>query len=300
MLICDTHADSLYAMAKGRTGLDVTLDILKKAGVSLQTMALFVGGSEDRDVIHRHYQQMMEKRDLLLKEGWVQVDDPRDAKDGESRFMLSIEGCEILEDGIDTIELWRSHGVRMAAITWNYENKLASPAAHGNNNGLSSYGKDAVREMVRVGIAPDVSHLNERGFWDLLEMGVVPLASHSCAKKLCNHFRNLTDDQLTELFKAGGYVGVNFYPSFLNESGKATMDELCDHFIHMMECGGEKQVGFGSDFDGIETKVPGLENPLGLDALMKQLKKRGLTDAEIEGIAGKNLLAYYDRVFPRA
>ena len=299
MLICDTHADTLFAMTKGAKDTDISLDRLQKAHVSLQTLALFVGRKESPEKIRQHFEDMIACRDVLLAQGWIQVSDPRDITEDKSCFMLSIEGCEAFEGGLDSISMWRNRGVRMAAICWNWENDLAFPAAIDQQKGLKPYGKEAVREMLRLGIAPDVSHLSDRGFWDLLEMGAIPLASHSCCRALCGHFRNLTDEQLKNLFARGGYVGVNFYPSFLDESGRASLDRLCDHFIHMMEMGGEGKIGFGSDFDGIETKVPGLENPLGLKGLMAQLKKRGLTDKQIEGIAGQNLLDYYDRIFPR-
>jgi membrane dipeptidase len=300
MLICDTHADTLYSMATNPGHkTDVTLERLKTAGVSLETLALFVGSSTDKKEIARFNGLMMEALKRLLREGWEQADDPRDARAGETRFMLSVEGCEIFEDGLETIGAWRARGVRMAALTWNYENALGYPAKHDMGRGLKPYGREAVNEMLRVGIAPDVSHLNERGFWNILEMGAVPVASHSCCKALCGHARNLTDEQLRALFKAGGYVGVNFYPYFLNENGGCTLQTVADHVIHMFEMGGEGKVGFGSDFDGIECKVKGLENPLDVPALIKTLKARGLSQTQVEGVAGENLLAYYDRVFPR-
>ena len=131
-------------------------------------------------------------------------------------------------------------------------------------------------------------------------MGIVPLASHSCCRGLCGHVRNLTDEQLKALFSASGYVGLNFYPWFLSDDGHCTLDTLADHLLHMLELGGEGMIGFGSDFDGIEAKVPGLEHPGHLPALFETLERRGITGAVLEGIAGNNLLAYYDRFDPKA
>lgn len=300
MILCDTHADTLYAMASNpghRT--DVTLPRLKAAGVSLQTLALFVGSSTDKEEVLRFNGLMMDAFDKLKAQGLLQAFDPREAEEGQTKCMLSIEGCEILEGGLDLIDRWRARGVRMAALTWNYENALATPAKLDRGEGLKPYGKQAVRRMIEVGVAPDTSHLNERGFWDILEMGVVPLASHSCCKALCPHRRNLTDEQLRALFEAGGYVGVNFYPHFLKEGGDCTLDTVCDHVLHMFRMGGEGKVGFGSDFDGIECKVKGLSDPSDVPALIERLMARGLTREQVEGVAGKNLLAYYDRVFPK-
>ena len=300
MLICDTHCDTLHNLdAHPDWPLDVTMERLETGGVSLQTLALFVGRDPKPEAVKKHFNGMMAQFERLKGEGWKQVFDPRDAREGEVRFMLSIEGCEILEEGLESIGAWRQRGVRMAAITWNYVNALATPAKENATDGLTPYGRQAVREMARVGIAPDTSHLNEKGFYDILEMGIVPLASHSCCRSLCGHFRNLTDAQLKALFSAGGYVGLNFYPSFLSDDGRCTLDTLADHMLHMLELGGEGMIGFGSDFDGIETKVPGLEHPGHLPALFETLERRGITGTVLEGIAGKNLLSYYDRFDPR-
>ena len=300
MILCDTHCDTLYALAtRPGQATDVTMERLQKAGVSLQTLALYVGGNPKKEDVQVLFDNMLRVFDRLKDQGWQQATDPREAEEGKVKVMLSIEGCELLEDGLETIGRWRDRGVRMAAITWNYENGLGTPAKLNATEGLKPYGRQAVREMARVGMAPDTSHLNERGFWDILEMGVVPLASHSCCKALCGHCRNLSDEQLKALFAAGGYVGLNFYPWFLSDDGKCTLDTLCDHVIHMLELGGEGRIGFGSDFDGIEEKVPSLESPLDVPALIAALERRGVTGDILEGIAGKNLLSYYDRFDPK-
>ena len=171
MLICDTHADTLYALASGAPSLDITRETLKKGGISLQTLALFVGDSGEHAKAMAFNRKMLIELDKLKAAGYRLIDDPRDAVEGETRFMLSIEGCEVMEDGIETVAQWRKLGVRMAALVWNYENRLGTPARHDTGAGLKPFGRDAAREMARVGIAPDVSHLNERGFWNLLEMG---------------------------------------------------------------------------------------------------------------------------------
>jgi len=296
MIICDTHADTLSALAYDSAArTDITPDRLRRAGVSLQTLALYVGGSPDRDQIARHFDDMLRVLDRLKAEGLKQTDDPGDAREGESLVMLSVEGCDLLADNLDALHQWRALGVRMAAITWNYKNALGTPAKLNDTEGLTPFGRLAVREMARTGIAPDTSHLNERGFYDILELGVVPLASHSCCKSICGHKRNLSDDQLRALFDAGGYVGLNFYPWFLNDQGRCTLDTLADHMLHMLDLGGEGHVGLGSDFDGIEVKVPHLNDPTDLPALFDVFRRRGIDGELLEGIAGKNLLRYYER-----
>lgn len=300
MIRCDTHADTLLRRLSRKAGdLDVTLEKLRQGNVNVQTLALFVGDSPRLEDISVTFQRMLAEKEKLPGEGWIQLRDPRDAREGQCGFMLSVEGCDLLDHDLSLLENWQEEGVRMAALTWNYPNCVGTPAAVDDVTGLSDFGKQAVREMVKRGIAVDTSHLNIRGFYDLLEMGVTPLASHSCCRALCGHRRNLTDEQLKALFAAGGYVGVNFYPPFLREDGKASVEDVFDHVIHMLEMGGEGKVGFGSDFDGIEYKPDGLDGPQDMVRLTEALEKRGLGKDTVRGIAGENLLLYYDRIDPR-
>ena len=301
MLLIDTHADTLHRRAVDPDGgLDITADRLRRGGVSVQTMALYVGGSPRLSDIQSTFDRMEREGERMEAEGLRRLTDYRDARADESAFIYSVEGCDLLNGELTLLSVWRKKGVRMAALTWNYENSLAVPAKLDQDAPLKPFGREAAREMVRLGIAPDVSHLNRRGFYDLLEMGVRPLASHSCCAALCGHCRNLSDDQLKALFRAGGYVGVNFYPWFLSDDGKADLDTVCDHVIHVMEMGGEENVGFGSDFDGIECKPRGLNGPQDFPALLDALRRRGLTEKQLRGAAGENLLRYYDRIDPRA
>ena len=298
MLLFDTHADTLFRLCfpyGENEEMDVTREKLLKGGVSVQVMAMFVGRS-DLKSIRIAFDKMLAKKEEMKAAGFRQVDDLKEAKDGEAAFMLSVEGCDLLDGHGEMIAEWRKQGVRMAALTWNYENCVATPASRDATTGLKPFGREAVREMQRLKMAVDVSHLNEKGFYELLEMGVIPLASHSCCRKLCDHVRNLTDDQLKNLFAAGGYVGVNFYPAFLRRDEKAGITDVCDHVLHMLEMGGEGHIGFGSDFDGIEMKPEGLTGPQDFPKLMDALRRRGLDEKMIRGIAGENLLQYYDRI----
>ncbi|MBR6186246.1 MAG: membrane dipeptidase [Clostridia bacterium] len=306
MIICDTHADTLYRRcrqaekAEEQAEPDITVEKLKQGQISVQTMALFVGGSDRLPDIARAFEGMFAQGEMLeKKEGLRRVTDYRDAVDGENAFIYSVEGCDLLNGSLEALSVWRQKGVRMAALTWNYENCVATPAKKDADAPLKPFGRKAAREMARLGIAPDTSHLNQRGFYDLLEMGISPVASHSCCRALCDHFRNLSDRQLRDLFQAGGYVGVNFYPCFLREDEKADLDTVCDHVIHILELGGGDHVGFGSDFDGIELKPAGLNGPQDIPSLLKRLAERGVDQAQIRRIAGENLLRYYDRIDPR-
>lgn len=298
MLICDTHCDTLWALAKNPSApCDLTLQRLRTGGVSLQTMALFMGADTEPETVEHLTNDMLSAYGRLQSEGWTQVSDPREAKDGALSTMLSIEGGEIYERDLALLERYRHIGVRMATLTWNFTNTLATCHLGDAQKGLSDKGLDAVREMQRLQMAVDVSHLNEQGFWDILKKtDKPPMASHSCARALCDHTRNLSDSQLKALFEKGGYVGVNFYPRFLKKEGPAVLNDIARHMLHMYEMGGEGKVGFGSDFDGIEEKPLGLDNPADLPALIDTLSAAGFSAKDVEDIAGKAFLQYFDRL----
>lgn len=295
MIICDTHCDTLYNLAvHPERHLDVTMENLTKGGVSLQTLALYVGKGRQGDV-EALFAEMFRQFELLKAAGWHQVDDPSEAVDGKVSVMLSIEGCEPFDKGLHVIDEYRRKGVRMAAITWNHENTLAYPAMSGSREGLKPYGLEAIRHMQQVGIAADVSHLNDAGVRDILEKcGKPPMASHSNCRALVDHPRNLSDELLKDIFSAGGYVGVNFWPTIVG--APATIDRLIDHIVHMYEIGGAGHVGFGSDFDGIESKPEGLENPADFPRLIDGLRRRGFREDEVEDIAGLALVRYFGRL----
>ncbi|MBR5110399.1 MAG: membrane dipeptidase [Clostridia bacterium] len=300
MLLFDTHADTLYTrFQRPQADFDITPDRLRQGGVTVQTMALFVGGSPELKRVDETFAGALKEGAQWEAQGIRRLDDYRDCTEGEVAFIYSVEGCDLLDNSLALLSAWRGMGVRMAALTWNYENCVGVPAIMDQDAGLKPFGKEAAREMARLGIAPDTSHLSQRGFYDLLDMGIVPLASHSCCGALCCHFRNLTDHQLKALFQAGGYVGINFCPEFLRQDREADLDSVCDHVIHVMELGGAGHVGFGSDFDGIDAKPQGLSGPQDFPALLNALRRRGLSEEEIADVAGRNLLAYYDRIDPR-
>ena len=299
MILCDAHADTLHRMATGAKGsLDLSLTRLQQGGVSLQVLAMFVGEDPAPHVVADLYDRMWQAAEQLKQEGWVQAMDPAEAGSDQPRFLLSVEGCEIFEPGLHVIDDYRRRGVRMAAITWNYVNKLGTPACENQKDGLTDFGLKAARHMQRLKMAVDVSHLNIPGFYDLLnKTDAPPLASHSCARALCDHTRNLTDQQLKDLFQAGGYVGINFLPYFLTPGGKnCSIDTVVDHIDHMHQLGGSGMVGFGSDFDGIGEKPEGLDNPSDFPKLITRLIERGYSPADVEAIAGLNFLAYYKRI----
>ena len=300
MFIADTHSDTLWALGVRHIPLQelmITPDRLKDGGISMQTFALWTGPKGNRGDVAAIVQGELAARPVFEQAGIRQVDDPGEVKEGENAFLLSVEGGEVFEPGISTVEEYRALGVAMAALLWNNENAIGYPAKGGSTQGLTAYGVQVVKEMQRVGMAVDTSHLNEAGFYDIFaKTNLPPMASHSCCKALCGHSRNLTDDQLKLLIRDGGYVGINFYPFFLNDGGQATVETVAEHIDHVCQLGGASIVGFGSDFDGIEETPAGLENAAKVPALLDCLRKRGYSEDAIAAIAGENLRAYFRRI----
>ena len=298
VFIADTHADTLYAMGVNHAKeLMITPERLRTGGISLQVLAMWTGTKGNRGDVAGIMAAELSQVPVLAAAGLKQVFDPDEAKDGEQAFMLAIEGGEPFEAGLETVKHWYDKGVRMAALVWNNPNRLGYPAKGGSTEGLTEYGLQAVREMQRLGMAVDTSHLNEAGFYDLFaKTDKPPLASHSCCRALCDHCRNLTDAQLRLLIDNGGYVGVNFYPAFLSENGSADAERVAEHIDHICQMGGSRCVGFGSDFDGIETTPADLRHAGEVPNLLNALRRRGYDEETIAGIAGENLRAYYRRI----
>ena len=197
---------------------------------------------------------------------------------------LSIEGAELMDCDAAKLETVRRWGVKWVNPTWNHANDLAGP--HTTDQGLTDKGRDFVRELWRLGMAVDVSHLSDRGVWDVMELGDGPvLASHSDSRALCGHTRNLTDDMARAIFQRKGFVGINFCIYFL---GGDTLEAVAAHIRHFLDLGGEDCLGMGSDFDGtdIPSEIGGAE---GMGNLWEYLSGKGYTDLLIEKLAFGNL-----------
>lgn len=289
MFITDAHCDTLYEIAiKGTDARNcvVTPERLRAGGVAVQTFAMFAS---------------LRRPDpygdgLLMKEAYARL--PLPHLDGalpenppcEPSAILSIEGGEMLRGSIDALrEFDDDVHVRLIALTWNYENEIATPAKKNDFDGLKPFGFELLREMDRRGVAADVSHLNEAGFWDVIRHAkVAPLASHSNCRWLCDTPRNLHKPQVRALIERRGFIGVNFYADFLAKDRPATLEDVANQIDAICELGGEDVVGFGSDFDGIDTWPEGLSNPSDFPNLLNLLENRGYSRAQLEKIAGRN------------
>lgn len=304
MFIFDAHIDTLSRLLTMKQALDandghVDLAKLRGSGQGAQFFAAFVPP--------RYYHGMalhntMEMVDLFWQ--WMN-EFPQDLafagsgqdvleiqKSGRMACLLAIEGGESLEGKLANLRLFYRLGVRLLTLTWNHRNDLASGQLEGvSGGGLSLFGQTVVAEMNKLGMLVDVSHLNEPGFWDVMKLSTRPvLASHSNALVLCDHPRNLSDEQIRALADGGGVIGVNFYGRFLTTQGVATIDHVVEHVDYLVKVGGLECVGLGSDFDGIDETPIGLEHYGKTPELADLLKKRGYGHDAVRKIMGGNLL----------
>lgn len=216
---------------------------------------------------------------------------------GKTAVILTVENGSVLAGQLDRVEVLARDGVRMVTLTWNGENEIGSGSV--TDRGLSPFGKEAVRELERHNILVDASHLNDRGFDDLLSVAQKPFAaSHSNARAVCGHRRNLTDGQIREMIRRGCLIGLNFYNAFLRDDAQpARLDDLWRHVEHFLELGGSHCLALGSDADGADLP-PGLDCPKDFAGLYQYFLHRGLPSQLADGILWKNALNFFKHQFP--
>lgn len=292
MLIADAHADTLFSLTgehKQLAQCTVQPDRLRAGHVALQVYALYAGAEGTKGTPYENGLRML---DALPRLGVpILTGELPDALPEEPAGVISIEGGEMLEGRLDRLhEFYRKARIRLITLTWNHENQIGFPSASGSREKLKPFGRELIREMDRLGILVDVSHLNEAGFYDAAERSHLPIiASHSNDKRVCDVARNLTRDQIRLIIEKQGFIGINFYSPFVKKDGEPDMDDVIRHIDAIAELGGVDVLGFGSDFDGIEVWPKGLAGPEDFPALIERLSRRGYTNAQLEGIAGLNL-----------
>lgn len=211
--------------------------------------------------------------------------------------VLTIEGGAAFGGDLDNVAMAREKGVCACTLTWNGVNEIGAGKC-APDMGLTAFGRDCIREMEENDVIVDVSHLNDPGFWDVARAAHRPfIATHSNARSVTGHVRNLTDDQIREIITMGGLIGLNFYVDFLNEDGsRATMEDLYRHADHILELGGEDVLALGSDFDGCDV-FPDLDSLHKAFALGEFFKSRGISGETAEKILSRNALTFMKTYF---
>lgn len=232
-------------------------------------------------------QEMETNADLICHcRTGAQID--RAVKNGKMAALLSIEGADLIECDVHKIKTVDDWGVRFLNPVWNRANALSGTNSQERERGLSDKGRDFIRQMERCGIYADVSHLSDRGFWDLCRMTARPIvASHSNSRALCDHPRNLTDDQFRAIRDTGGVVGMNFYSHFIGK--QPSVDDLVRHIEHFLAMDGEKTVCMGGDLDGCEELPQGMAGMEDVPKIWQALEERGYPRPLLEDLFWNNL-----------
>ncbi len=296
----DFHCDTLMDVTDGRRGLaghgagNIDLPRLKEAGALMQVFACFV---EDRYAYKEAANRTLAMIDSFYNEACgsegqlIPVDSYNGLTDVKSSDgvggMLSIEGGESLEGSLYMLRDFYRLGVRALTLTWSRRNELGDGIGEDSGSGLTGFGKSVVKEMNRLGMIVDVSHLNEDGFWDTVNVCNDPvIASHSDCRALCSHKRNLTDEQIKVIADTGGVIGINFASSFLN-SGQAGKQDIIQHIDHIADLVGIDYVGFGSDFDGCN--LPGdIHGAEDMPDILQLLRNNGYSQEDVDKVSYKN------------
>lgn len=320
---CDTISEIYLRKKEGeqigidRNHLRIDLEKLKKGGCMVQNFALFtplkgIGTTPPflygMDLLAEFYDELHEYRDIIRPvKTYEEIEENQRA--GRMSALLTLEEGEMCMGRLSLLEAFYHLGARMMTLTWNYPNSLAYPARSadtgegfaGEEYGLTETGITFVREMERLGMIIDVSHLNDAGVRDILKYTSCPIvASHSNARALCSHPRNLSDELIRSISERGGVIGINFYAEFLRdwkpeEKKISKIEDMIRHMKHMKQIGGIQCIGLGSDFDGFEgeSEMRTAEDFPVLDAAMEQA---GFTVSEREDIFYRNVLRVYREI----
>lgn len=322
---CDTIGELFDRRIKGEPGsvlensLHIDLQKMEKGDYLLQNFALFVHLEKTK----QPFEQAMKMADLFFTEmeahqdkigivrSWADIEKNR--KEGRMSAMLTLEEGGICQGELSYLRDFYRLGARMMTLTWNFQNELGFPnkrisqgedrpfvSVPDTENGLTEKGIQFVEEMERLGMIIDISHLNDAGIWDVFRHTKKPfVASHSNARALASHPRNLTDEMIKALSQRGGVAGINYCALFLRDgdyqAGKPEYSwcrDMVAHMKHMKQVGGIDVIGLGSDFDGISSTVE-MKDCSGMQMLADEMSAQGFTTGEIEAVFHKNVLRVY-------
>lgn len=322
---CDTISELMKASAEDSlagNSLSISIEGLEEVGTLAQFFACFVNaasfeesktlqdsgtaGQQKRispaawERAYRAVMKMIERMDGEQNEKVKIACNYSEIMENKKRGIISavktVEEGGIISGKLSRLDTLYQAGIRLVTLTWNYANCLGYPNSREKTmmeKGLTGFGFQAVERMNELGMLVDVSHLSDGGFWDCIKTSKVPIcASHSNARALCNHPRNLTDEMLRALGEAGGAAGLNFYPPFLRENKTAVLDDIARHAVYMIQVGGEGAVAIGTDFDGFhnEAREQWIGHVRDMGLVWEAMKKRGITERQLDKIMGENAL----------
>lgn len=325
MYYLDMHCDTITALLRKadenkpsslrQNDLNIDLLRMKQANYLLQNFAIFTPLKHVKDpmefalrAIDKYYEEIDQNKDLI-RPVYSYADIEHNQQDGLMSAMLTLEEGAVVHDDLRILRDFYRLGVRMITLTWNYPNGIAYPnftpgedaredmLRHINDtDGLTDFGKAYVQECNRLGIIVDVSHLGDKGFWDVIELSNQPIvASHSNARSICGVARNMSDEMILALHKNGGVMGMNYCDDFVSDDSDGSVENIIQHIDHIKALGCIDNIGLGSDYDGIALRKE-MEECSKMHMLCDALKHHGYNVEEIEKICYKNVLRVYQQV----
>ena len=318
MNIFDLHADILFDFSN-KNKLGIKENIFKKYHLKKFKDGKVIGGifvawlddkipkeKEEEEMIFMINSSIYElNNNLDIFNILKNSNDIKNISSNKINIILGIEGLRAIKTNLNMLELFYNLGFRHASLTWNEENFLGTGAKGNKDRGLTSLGKKLILKMNELGMIIDVSHANEKTFWDIYNTSSSPIiASHSNVKTLCNSQRNLTDEQIKAIAKSGGLIGINAYKHFIKEScDHVYMSDLFKHLKYLIDLVGIDHVAFGFDFcefldENHFDKTPiNLENTSKCQNFINFLYDQGLSKENVEKIACKNFIIFLENFF---
>ena len=316
ILSVDTHTDTPLWFTRGayslgwRKNIQVSIQKMEEGYLDSQFLAAFIAQKERDEVssqkavekctkmIERIYQDAEKYKDycgIVLTE-----EDARRLKaEGKKAFFIGIENGYAIGKDIKNVKKYKDMGVQYMTLSHSYDNDICNSSSNtaDASKGLTAFGRKVVKEMNKVGMMIDVSHVSEGTFWDVIKLSKDPVfASHSSVRALCDHDRNLTDDQLRALAKNGGVIQICIYGGYLNKNEKeASVDDVVRHIDHAVKVAGIDHVGIGSDFDG-GGGVLGCKGDNDMINITVKLIEKGYSEEDLRKIWGGNFFRVMNQV----
>lgn len=302
MYIVDTHCDTLNGMlikneAFGKNTLQIDYEKLTNSSDKgfLQFFAVFESPSNSMTKQKANVRSMIESFHKITDEYKIQrVLNKSDLDKKGIKALLSLEGLYFMEGDIELLDSLYDDGVRCMSLTWNPDNEFSGGVSGKSESGLSKKGIDLAEKAMKKGILLDVSHISDKGFWDIQKIAEKYekpfVATHSNVRNLCDHKRNLNDKMIKALSDSGGVAGMNMYSCFLNNNCEAGLDDVTRHIEYICALTGPSHVGFGCDFDGIDKDKSALPGPEALNSVLEKLLQLNYPESDVIKIAGSNFI----------
>lgn len=305
MQIIDLHCDTAMNFVRNKeygirsNPYAISLEKMKKANSIAQFFACFVYLNKEGNPYNAYHNMVMElKNQIKANDDLIRIarnydEFKKNEELGLISGFLTIEEGGVLGGSIDNLHRVYNDGVRLITLTWNFENEIGFPGCDLNarEKGLKEFGIEIVSAMNELGMIIDVSHLSDGGFYDVVKFSKKPfVASHSNARSVCNHGRNITDNMIKSLAEKGGVIGINYEQEFISNKGVTTVEDIISHIKHIYNVAGIDVIALGSDFDGINSKDYEIKDIADMEKLVQGLYSSGFKEKDIEKICYKNTL----------